>query len=172
MKKVIYIALALSIIAAVYFFVIQKYIMVKLFEKNLQRLLKVFSPEIVKNVERIYRLETAHFKSGQFKGTYSPGMEAFGEQYPYGWKTMNRDFWSQFPQYKPIGKKSFTEGGTGKKKEFLIFPTLFAAMITLADFLERHNNNPGRWYSLNKEAQTRYNKNIYNVSAKLTEKYA
>ncbi len=145
-------------------------VMVKLAFKTA---LKDFPKEIVENAERIFRLETNHFKSGQFLGTFSPGMEKFGEKYPYGWNTLAREVWSKYPQFKPTGFKSFTEGkgvlgNGGKVKQFLVFPSVIAAVYTLCGFLEYYENNPGRWFSTNTDSQTKYNKSIVQIIPRFT----
>lgn len=139
----------------------------------IQRALKVFPKDIVENAERIFRLETNHFKSGQFLKTLSPGMEKFGEKYPYGWNTLDKIFWSKFPQYKPIGTSVHKEGtgvlGTGGKiKTFLSFPNMDASFFTLCAFLLHYKNNPGRWFSLDANSQQTYNNSIYKINAKFT----
>ena len=47
-----------------------------------------FGPEIAKNVERIYRLETRNFTSGQYLRGRSAGQEAAGDSFPWGWESM------------------------------------------------------------------------------------
>lgn len=132
------------------------------FQKNLQLIKNQFNEYIAKYVEKIYRLETNHLKSGQFKQTYSAGMEAFSEQYPYGWKTMHQIFWSKYPEYKPTGFITMKENQTGLTKKFLKFPNLLAAMLTLAKYIEYYNN-PARWYSTDAEAQKSYMKKLDNI---------
>jgi hypothetical protein len=131
---------------------------------TVKKALKFFSSDIVKNAERIYRLETNHFKSGQFKGTYSPGMEKVSNTYPYGWSSLYNSIWKTNPEYKPIGLKTFTENQTGISKTFLKFPTFEAGFFTLCAFLKIFNNNPGRWFSLDKTQQEKYNKSISSIN--------
>lgn len=138
------------------------------FKLAARKLLKKYPRSIVENVERIYRLETNHFKSGQYKKTYSPGMEMHSDNYPYGW-TGSLKLWSKNPHYKPIGFVTMREGGTNIPKTFLKFASLEAAMFTLADYLSRYNNNPGRWYSLNQSAQERYLRSINKITPHYTD---
>jgi hypothetical protein len=44
-----------------------------------------YGSEFAKNLERMMRKETNHFKSGQWLGTGTPGMEATSTTFPYGW---------------------------------------------------------------------------------------
>ncbi len=55
---------------------------------------------MAKTIEKIYRWETGHFKSGQYVNCGSPGMEAFGEAPSYGW---NSDVYTKYPEYIPVG---------------------------------------------------------------------
>jgi len=132
------------------------------------RALKIYPRSIVENMERIFRLETAHFKSKQFKETYSPGMEKFANIYPYGWKTIARIIWNSSPKYKPIGLKTFTENQTGIQKTFIQFPSMEAGVFTLCAFLQYFNNNSGRWFSLDKDSQNIYNNSIAKIIPKIT----
>lgn len=109
-----------------------------------------------RRLEQQYRLETAHFKSGQFKGTFSPGMERFGESYPYGWNSLYKYFWRQYPEHRPYGFHAYIEGGTGKRKEFLKFNSLLDAMATTLHNARMRDGKFEAWYSLDPDAQKRY----------------
>lgn len=122
-------------------------------------------PEAIK-LEQQYRLETAHFKSGQFKGTYSPGMEKFGDTFPYGWKSLNKYFWSKHPEHAPKGFHQYTEGGTGKTKYFLKFPTLISAMATTLHNARMKGGKFEAWYSNNEDAQKRYLDKLNSIKAR------
>lgn len=141
-------------------------------EKTVKKALRFFSPEIVKNAERIYRLETNHFKSSQFKGTFSPGMEKASNVYPYGWTSLANSIWKSNPEYRPIDTKTYTENRTGIKKTFLKFPTFEAAFFTLCAFLKIFNNNPGRWFSTDTNQQSMYNEKIASIKAKIYDEIA
>lgn len=139
------------------------------YQKNLLVLANSFPLWVLKDMERMYRLETRFFTSGQFKGTFSPGMETFGKKFPYGWITVNREVWSVFPYAKPTGKLwTGKEGGTGKQKSFLVFPSLLAAMTTVAGFIY-HYQNAARWYSTNKESQERYRNTLTRMKTDWTD---
>lgn len=159
MKKRFIILIIVLIIIAVYFY-FRGRSMEQKFKKNLKDISKKYGNSIAQNVEKIYRLETNHFKSGQFKHTFSPGMESFGVNYPYGWNTISNIYWNQNPLHAPVGFYTGKENQTGLQKTFLKFPSLRAAMFTLAAFLNHYGNNPGRWFSTNKDKQTAYNTSI------------
>jgi len=132
-------------------------------KKAFKYALSIYPRSIVENAERIFRLETNHFKSKQFEGTFSAGMEKFSDNFPYGWKTINNIFWEKNPAYKPIGFKKFIENQTGKTKYFLKFPSFLASLLTLCAFLDYYNNNPGRWFSTNPVSQNNYNVSIKKI---------
>lgn len=116
---------------------------------------KEFGIHIAQDAERIYRLETNHFKSGQFKNTYSPGMEVGKGKttYPYGWTSL-KPFWDKFPQYKPNHLYTTPENQTGITKTFIGFPSLEAAVMTLCYFLTYRKAES--WYALDLEKQKYY----------------
>jgi hypothetical protein len=119
-----------------------------------------FGTEIARWVEKIYRGETAHFKSVQFLLTYSAGMLKFKDKYPYGWGNF-KTFWALNPNFAPVGYvKIFV---TREKKDFfyLAFPSLTAAMMTLADYVKK--NGPLRWNSTDKTAQAEYAKLLNSI---------
>lgn len=168
MKRHVIILLITLFVAAVVFYLLNKYKPMETIQEAFKNALNSFSPDIVRNAERIFRLESNHFKSGQYKGTLSPGMEKFSDSYPYGWKTLDKIFWSKNPKYKPTGLKTYTENGTGIKKTFIQFPNLTASVMTLCAFLQYYGNNPGRWFSLNPDSQNRYNESIKKITPTYT----
>jgi hypothetical protein len=121
-------------------------------------------PQNLMAIEKIYRLETNHFKSGQFLQGYSAGMEKFNDSFPYGWTSL-KQFWINNPSFKPIGFTINTEGGTGIKKTFLKFKTPEAAIKTLYYFLSLHKFDVGRWHALtdNSPQQLVYENKILKV---------
>ena len=142
------------------------------FAENLKQIRFDYGYDIARDVERIYRLETNNLKSKQFLDTYSAGMMAISKTFPYGWLTINRVYWSKYPQYKPVGVSTHEEnkglsGEGGGPKMFVKFGTLKAAMNTLAGFL-RYYSNAGRWYSKNSNDQIEYKKALNNIRTYFT----
>lgn len=134
--------------------------------KAFKNLKTEFGTDIAKNVERMYRLETAHFKSSQFKKTYSAGMERFSEEFPFGWGNELRNFVKEYPEYgteEEFSTLPFTESKTGKKKYFVKFPSLEAAIMFLGYVMKQRKNNAGSWYSTKEESQKRYNDTIKKI---------
>lgn len=144
-----------------------------LIQKVLYKIRNKYGTSIARNVERIYRVETANFKSGGFAKTFSAGMEAFGDRYPWGWNISAQGIWERHPEYRPSTTIKLREGpgllgDGGRLKEFIVFPNLEGAMMTLADFLKRHNNNGGRWFSKIKERQDIYNNKLSKIKTAYT----
>jgi hypothetical protein len=149
-------------------------------ENALLRIKQDHGLEMAEIVERLYRWETNHFKSGQFKATGSPGMEAHGSAPYYGW---NSSFWVQNPTMLPSGtwdafenSGMSAEGGNAqvvdKKKQFLIFESVYHAMSYLVSYINRHNGNYARWYSTNRGNQTIYINALNSVRPRIVDSFA
>lgn len=118
-------------------------------------------PEMAEVVERIFRWETAHFTSGQYRKTATPGMEAHGPAPTYGWYV---PFFLSNINYMPVGTHTMTENGTGKQKTFVVLPTTTAAAMFLADYINRYNGNWARWYSTKANEQADYRAKVNSVT--------
>ena len=169
--KIIVILLILGISGTAIFFLI-KFIRSKMsitdqFKAALKKVVAKYGLDIASNVEKIFRLETANFTSGQFKGTFSPGMEKATNTYPFGWTSLGNSVWKENPQYAPHDFLPFTENATGKTKYFIKFPSLEASVMTIAQFLKNVNNNPGRWYSMEPDLQEEYAAKLSNIKPSL-----
>lgn len=138
------------------------------FKAALKYALKYYPVKILRNAEKIFRLESANFTSGQFVKTFSPGMEKFSDSYPYGWHSL-RIFWDENLDFKPIGLEKFTENGTGKTKYFIKFKSVTAGLMTLCYFLSLHENNAARWFSTNADSQKVYNDKLAKIKTPFTD---
>jgi len=125
-----------------------------------------YGRDVAKWVERIYRLETRNFQSGQYLKTGSPGMESFGDDFPYGWTTINRDLWKSNPDDRPTGKMTMKENVTGKQKTFLIFPSVLSGMRAVATHISADGKRPGNWFSNVPSLQARYEKDLLGFTPK------
>ena len=143
----------------------------KEFKKGLEKLKNNFnlSKDEAEKLEQLYRNETAHFSSGQFRKTLSPGMEKFSSSFPYGWKSLNEYFWKKYPQHKPIGTSTHVEGGTGKDKTFLIFPDLYSAMSTVLHNARMKGGNFYAWFSNDLGNQMVYKNRLNSIIPRITK---
>ena len=113
--------------------------------------------QVVKDVERLFRWETSHFKSGQFTKSYSPGMERHGANYPWGWSTM-KPFWDANSWAKPIGFVAMHENAgmqaDDEIDEFVKFPSFKAALFSVCEYVQKYG--AGRWFSTMPDRQASY----------------
>lgn len=149
-------------------------------KEALRQIYREYGAEMATNIERLYRWETAHFTSLQYKRTGSPGMEstATGKAPYYGW---NSTPWKARPELAPCRTfdllenkgMSGTPGAnaqvTDTKKRFLVFPTVYAAMYAVAEYIKRHNGNFARWYSTTAAGQELYRTNLAKVRPRFTD---
>lgn len=119
-------------------------------KKVLAEIANVYGQDTARNVEKVYRAETNHFKSGQYKKSGSPGMLKHATDFPYGWTVAN-NLW-QNAAFRPIGDTTFNVGG--KDFTYLVFPDFKSAAFTLAEFIREYG--PLRWNSLDATAQAKY----------------
>ena len=116
-----------------------------------------YGQAIAQNVERIYRLETAHFTAPYFLATYTPGMVATKKIYPFGWGNL-KTFW--------LTNESPTGYWSGKTLNYLVFPSLEGAMMSLAEVLKQRNNDAGTWYALDEKMQKEYEAKLKTVKVR------
>jgi hypothetical protein len=128
--------------------------------------LNYYPLEIVANAERIFRHETGHFKSGNFKRTNGAGFEAFSNILPYGWTSL-KEFWTGSP-HQPIGTIEQAENTTGKVKKFILFPSVLAGILAVCEILKLRNNNPGEYHSKSPAIGYQYEQLIKKVNPKYT----
>lgn len=142
----------------------------------LQKVAQIHGKQLAAQIEKVARLETAHFKSKQYLLTGTGGMEVHGSAPYYGWFA---PFFVKNPSYTPVGttailenKGMSTQGGlpqSAKPKEFVIMPSVEAWMMFLADYATRHAANGGiaRWYSTDKTQQQMYNQKLAQITPKI-----
>ena len=130
-------------------------------------------------IEKMYRDETRHFQSGQFKACGTGGMEAFGSAPYYGW---DKNFFEANPEFKPVGiwsafenKGMSGQGGnkqvTDRKKEFVVFPSVLAGMEFKVFYINKYNGNWARWHSTDKSVQEVYKKHIQSIRARFVNDF-
>lgn len=147
----------------------------------LTKVAAVYGKAVAQQIEKVMRLETAHFTSKQYKLTGTGGMEAHGSAPFYGWYS---PFFIANPAYAPIGTTDMLEGKgasqiggnaqSTKPKVFVILPSVEAGMMFMADYAKRNAANGGilRWYSTNAAAQQIYATSLKNISTPITNSLA
>ncbi len=144
---------------------------------GLRAVYKKYGATMAQTVEKMYRFETNHFKSKQFKETGTPGMEAHGAAPCYGWG--GAEFYKKNPEFKPEGTTGMYEGKglsekggnkqvTDKQKAFIVMPSVEAGMMYLADYITRNGGNYARWFSTDKKKQEIYRQNLDGIIPRFT----
>ena len=128
-------------------------------KRALEYVVSNYGAEVARNVERIYRLETANFTSGQFHRTNTAGMHAFGASFPFGW-SMAPD--GLVPSdFLPTISMAENSGGT---YQWVVFKDLFKAVKFLGYFLNKYGNNAGRWNSTDPAIQNAYKAKLAGIA--------
>jgi hypothetical protein len=128
---------------------------------------KRFGKPIAQNVERIYRLETGNFKSGNYLSTGSAGMVAAGAAPNYGWNSL-QTFWNANPDFKPLGTVRWYVLRENQTIPYLAFKGAGGA-FTVAEIMRLRGNDPGKWISLtDTAAQNNYRNKVNTMTLKYT----
>ncbi|QHS58195.1 RHS repeat-associated core domain-containing protein [Chitinophaga agri] len=135
-------------------------------------------------VEKMYRLETSHFKSGGYKNTGTGGMEAkAGHENDapyYGW---DKSIFQSHPEFTPTGIWLAFEGPgmsgkggnaqvTDHPKSFVVLPSVTAGMMLKADYIERYNGHYERWAGLTQSVQDNYKTALAGIQPKIVRQLA
>jgi len=110
---------------------------------------KKYGTSIAQTVEKMYRLETANFKSSQYILTGTAGMEqgAWGNYVPKGLPTI--------PLKDPkLGIRNYI---VWNPKDFALF---------LASYIVKYDGNFARWNSTNPDKQLSYKKAVNSITNK------
>ncbi len=161
MKKILYILLIINITGLLIFLVI-KYNLFNMdnnfteadAKDGLQRIEKIHGKTIAQIIEKIMRLETAHFTSLQYKRTGSAGMEV-GK-------------WSNIPTNNINGTFALKDNQDKHIANFYVWKSPYAFMEYLADYIKRYGGNFGRWNSIDPNKQKLYAQKVNNVKAVYT----
>ena len=105
------------------------------------RIVQAYGRDIARTVERIYRLETANFTSGQFRMCNTPGMVATSSSYPFGWSPRGL----QPSDFAPVVEMRENQGGALKK--FVAIRLFSNAAMFVAKVMFERGNDPGRWHT-------------------------
>lgn len=136
-------------------------------KKAFSRISAKYGQEYAKKLEQLYRKETAHFKSGQFLKTLSPGMEIAGgvgstqTTFPFGWSSLQ-----EYANQTLVNKTAFythkmNENQTGYAKTFIGFPDIHTSVDFTAWFIKNKRGGQfGKWYSLDPILANQYEVNM------------
>lgn len=145
-------------------------------KNSFKKIFDTYGYEKTKRLEQMFRNESGHFKSGQFKKSFSPGMESVPNNapsvYPFGWKSLDK--FAKKYGYKPeqfYQTETLTEGGTGKPKRFVGFPSLFSAMLFVMFLIENRGWNFGKWFSFDETLAANYNSKLDKIKTPITDSF-
>jgi hypothetical protein len=124
-----------------------------------------FPKEIASQLEKLFRLETAHFKSGQFRRSGSAGMVAIKESFPYGWNSLKEYLNTDLAVDKNTENYGIISMNVrGKEYKYISFPNLVDSFLFVAWFIgAKRGGNFAAWYSLNSEKQKEYRSKMAGV---------
>jgi hypothetical protein len=144
-------------------------------KKALKKIYDQYGREKTTKLEALFRNETAHFNSGQFLGTLSPGMEISPQTntvFPFGWSSLKyfADT-NNIPYSSFFASQNYSEGGTGTPKKFVGFPDLYTAMKFVMFTIERRNWNFGKWRAFDDQIAADYNAYIDRIRTPYTNSF-
>ncbi len=134
-----------------------------------------YGSAFAKEIEQLYRKETAHFKSGQFLKTFSPGMEVSPSKhtFPYGWSSLV-DFANSYhpTNHAPVNAQTtflvpMKENNTGITKYYVGFPDLFGA-IQFVGYTLAKRVHPGYWRSTQPAIADTYRASYKQINTQFT----
>lgn len=141
----------------------------------LKRIFDEFGREKTEKLEQLFRKETAHFTSRQFKGGGSPGMEPSpntNRTFPYGWTSLKRFADANaIPYSKFYISGPYTEGGTGKQKYFIGFPNVYTAMKFVMYVIRKRGWNFGKWRAFDETISNNYNASLNTIIPRITRTF-
>jgi hypothetical protein len=134
-----------------------------------------YGRSIAETVERMYRTETRHFQSMQYRRCGTGGMEVHGAPPYYGWAA---EFYSELP----TGKWAAFEGAglsghggnaqvTDRPKEFVVVPSVKVGMEFKARYIVHYDGNYARWFSTDADKQAVYRKTLESITPKIVNSF-
>lgn len=168
MNKPLAITIVVILIVVLLAVVAKKYFMPKNYNEKdavegLAAVRSKYGVQMASIIEKMYRLETNHFKSEQYKRTGTGGMEA-GK-------------WQELPalgyKIKDLPTIAMHDANTADGEDlFIVFPSVKDAMFYKAEYILRYDGNYARWYSLDSGAQQNYMASLANISTPITNNLA
>lgn len=118
-------------------------------ENAIREVNKIYGKDMAQLVERIMRLETNHFKSGQYRLTGSAGMEV-GK-------------WANIPKGATDGYIEIDDTAKVGMEKFIVWHSVTDFAKYLAEYIKRYNGNYARWNALDEKLQEQYRKKVMSV---------
>lgn len=136
--------------------------------KGLESVLRNFGRETAQQVEKIFRLETRHFKSEQFVNTGSAGMVAVKTGFPFGWGSLLRFMGSDLAKGDKTGFWKYKMLVGQKYWEYIGFPTIEDSMNFVAQTIT-DRGRAGAWYSTRPESQDGYEEKLSKIRTPIVD---
>lgn len=136
-------------------------------KEGLEKVSKRYGVEFARDIERAVRLETSHFKSGQWLRTGSAGMEATEKEFPFGWGSLKK-----FATARGLNANDFftVEMNDTKKpgmERFIGWRETGTFIEYMAWFIQTvRGGYIGFWNSLNQDKAAKYMATIKHIDAK------
>jgi len=113
-----------------------------------------YGVDMARTIEKMFRWETRHFKSGQYVKTGSAGMEV-GK-----WSYINKS------EIEPYTVKMEDSDKSDGIDEFIVWKHPKFAAFYLADYILRHKGNWARWNTTNEQKQQVYRDKVNTIKPK------
>ncbi len=123
-----------------------------------------YGTDFAQQLEKMFRWETGHFKSGQWTRCGSPGMVAVKgtTQFPWGWSSLGRFTGGKGAGYYTV---FFPQTSAGPLS-YIAFPDAVKSVEYTAWFIKNYRGgNVAAWGSLDPTDQAKYNGYLRSVNA-------
>jgi hypothetical protein len=111
-----------------------------------------YGVDMARTIEKMMRLETAHFTSLQYKKTGSAGME-IGK-------------WANIPKGSTNGFIEMNDTQKPGLEKFIVWKSVDDFVDYLAKYIQRYNGNYLRWNAIDPVLQTQYEMKLKGVKAR------
>lgn len=152
----------------------------KLFDENdakvaLKVIYDTYGEDIALIVEKMYRGETTHFRSQQYKYCGTPGMEVGRKGTApapyYGWDgnlfiEAPTGTWSAY-EGEGLSKVGGNAQVTKSKKIFVCVSSVLVGMTFVAKYIQKYNGNYARWFSDKAPEQAVYREHMGKIKARI-----
>jgi hypothetical protein len=137
-------------------------------EKAFKDLKKEYGVDYARRIEQAVRLETAHFKSGQFKKCKTPGMVATKDLFPFGWSSLREYAEIMGLDSRSFGLVYFATTSDSKPRNYIRFSSVYHGIYFFGWFIaNKRNKNVAAWYGLKQSMQTSYNAKLDKITPKI-----